>query len=253
MKVAAVQFGPVFRDKPANLRGLSKLVIEASNHGAKLVVLPELSAVGYSFMDPSEAYPFAEDLSWLSNPGAMDKTSSLAIFSKLAHLLDVSIVWGLIEIDAGTKKLYNSQVYYEPSGYYDSYRKVNFFANDHLWASPGVTNPPVIKCQFEEKRIGMLVCRDVRDKKNDKWSDFYSPGDADYVSLSANWGKGGFPSNSWMDFVEENKTGLIVSNRYGVEDNNDFGGGGICIIDPGGKVHCEGLKWHEDCIVYSDI
>jgi hypothetical protein len=40
---------------------------------------------------------------------------------------------------------------------------------------------------------------------------------ADVVCLSANWGDGGFPAVSWMDFVEENSTCLIVSNRYGQE------------------------------------
>lgn len=252
MRVAAVQFCPVFKDKTSNLRALAKLVIEAAHSGAKLVVLPELAAVGYSFMSPEEALPLAEDIGWLRADGEIP-CSSLSVFSKLSHILDIAIVWGLIEIDPGTKKLYNSQVYYESSGYYEKYAKINFFANDYLWATHGTSNPPVVKCQYEDKRIGMLVCRDVRDKKDDKWSDFYSPGDADYVALSTNWGRGGIPSNAWMDFVEKNKTGLIIANRYGVEANNDFGAGGVCIIDPDGRVHCDGLKWNENCIVYSEI
>jgi len=230
-----------------------KLVIEAATHGAKLVALPELCAVGYSFMSDAEARPLAESVSGLDGVDSISPDMILYVFRKLSRELNVGIVFGFIEVDSGTSKLYNSQMYMEPGGYYESYRKVNPFANDHLWASRGISNPPVIKSQFEDKRIGLLICRDVRDKKNDEWSNFYSPGDADVVVLSANWGKGGFPSNSWVEFAEENKVTLVVSNRYGVEGPNDFGDGGVCIIEKTGKVHCDGLVWGQDCIVYAEV
>ena len=253
MKAAAIQFRPSFKDKTSNLMQLSKLVIEAATHEAKLIVLPELAALGYSFMSDIEARPFAESVSWLEDRDSLRMDTSLFVFSKLAMELGIIIVWGFVELDCGTGNLYNSQLYFESSGYYTKYAKVNHFANDHLWASKGISNPPVIKSQFEDKRIGLLICRDVRDKKNDEWSNFYSAGDADVVTLSAAWGKGGFPSNSWIDFAEENKVTLVVSNRYGVEGPNDFGDGGVCIIEKTGKVHCDGLVWSQDCIVYGEV
>jgi len=253
MKVAAIQFCPVFKDKRNNLIRLAKLVIEAANNGAKLVVLPELASVGYSFMSEDEVRPFAESLRWLEDPDALNPESDLYVYSTLARQLDICIVAGFVELDSGTSKLYNSQLYFEPSGYYDSYRKINFFGNDYLWASKGMSNPPVIKCQFEGKRVGLLICRDVRDKKDDKWSSFYEPGDADIVALSAQWGDGGFPATTWMEFAEDNQVTLVVSNRHGYECPNDFGEGGVCIIEKTGKVHCEGLKWKEDCIVYAEV
>jgi predicted amidohydrolase len=204
-------------------------------------------------MSDSEARPLAEGVGGLDGVDSISPVMVLYVFRKLSRELNVGIVFGFIEVDSGTSKLYNSQMYMEPGGYYESYRKVNPFANDHLWASRGISNPPVIKSQFEDKRIGLLICRDVRDKKNDEWSNFYSPGDADVVVLSANWGKGGFPSNSWVEFAEENKVTLVVSNRYGVEGPNDFGDGGVCIIEKTGKVHCDGLVWGQDCIVYAEV
>lgn len=253
MRVAAVQYSPAFKDKAKNLVSIAKLVTEASVNGAKLVVLPELSSTGYTFMSEDEARPFAESVSWLEESDSMNPDTSLYVFSQLSRQLDVCIVAGFVELDHGTHKIYNSQLYYEPSGYFDSYRKINFFAQDYLWASKGMSNPPVIKCQFEDKRVGLLICRDVRDKKDDKWNSFYEPGDADVVCLSANWGRGGFPATTWMEFAEENKVTLIVSNRYGVEGPNDFGEGGVCIIEKTGKVHCKGIKWNEDCIVYAEV
>lgn len=251
MKAAAIQFQPTFKDKPANLVRLAKLVTEAAGNGAKLIVLPELASTGYTFMSDAEVRPFAECPRWLDDEMRTD--TDMYVFSTLSRELDVCIVFGFVELDPGTNKLYNSQLYIEPSGYYDSYRKINFFGNDYLWASRGISNPPVIKCQFGDTRVGLLICRDVRDKKDEKWSSFYEAGDADVVALSSNWGDGGFPAVSWIDFAEENKVTLIVSNRYGQEGPNDFGEGGICIIEKTGKVHCEGLKWSQDCIVYAEV
>jgi predicted amidohydrolase len=105
---------------------------------------------------------------------------------------------------------------------------------------------------LQGKRVGLLICRDVRDK-SDELETIYSPGEADLVCFSANWGAGAFPANSWMSFAKSNKTWLAVSNRYGRESNLDFGFGGIGIISPEGKVLCEGLEWGKDCLVVADI
>ena len=80
-----------------------------------------------------------------------------------------------------------------------------------------------------------------------------TPGDADIVAFSSNWGDGGFPAVNWMDFAKENHTVLVVANRYGQETCNNFGEGGSCIVEPGGKVHCQGLQWNQDCIIYADV
>ena len=252
MRVATIQFGPEFRRKKENLRRLALLVTEAASNGAKLIVLPELSALGYSYMSRAEAEEDSEIVTDF-DPKTKD-VSTMSVMWALASSLGVHIVFGLIRKDAGTGKVYNSQVYLEPSGYLEFMDKVNKWGQDYVWATAGTSNPPVIKAEgLEGLRIGMLICRDVRNKKNEDWKNFYSPGDADIICLSTNWGKGGFPSVSWMEFVEDNKTTLIVSNRYGVELNNDFGEGGVCVITKAGEVLCEGLVWSADCIVYADI
>jgi predicted amidohydrolase len=173
----------------------------------------------------------------------------------LAESFRVHVVWGMIELETGTGNLYNSQVYVSPEGTWISYRKVNRWGNDFLWAQPGRGNPPVTTVKFgeETRKVGLLICRDVRDKKDDDWKSFYEKGDADIVAMSANWGDGGFPSVSWMEFVEDNDMTIIVSNRYGKEANNDFGEGGVCVIEPPDTVHCDGLRWYEDCVVYAEV
>lgn len=264
VRVAAIQFAPEFKKPKENLLKAGKLVIQAARGGAKLIVLPELMTTGYSFMSSEEAKPFSEVPGLLKqeDPGTLISLGwSLGLMARLAFKLDVKIVWGFVELDPGTGKLYNAQGFIEknPSApgdlYFEVCRKINRWGNDFLWAAGGENNPPVVHTTIDGVpwKVGLLICRDVRDKKNDTWTSFYEPGDADVVAFSANWGDGGFPSNSWMDFVEENRTSLIVSNRYGKESNNSFGEGGSCVIDVSGKVHINGLLWSQDCIVYADL
>lgn len=254
MKVAAVQFAPKFGDQQGNLRRLAAMVIQAAESNAQLIVLPELATTGYSFLNAAEAEPFAEVLSEFK-PGQPAGSASMDVMHALAKRFNVHLAWGLVEKDYGTGQLYNTQVLMAPDGSFESYRKVNRWGNDFLWARPGRGNPPVMTCEFdgETKRVGLLICRDVRDKKDDNWKSFYEKGDADIVCLSANWGDGGFPATTWMEFVEDNNVTLVVSNRYGQETANDFGEGGICVIKPPDKVSCEGLVWSQDCIVYADV
>lgn len=246
-RVAAVQFAPVMGQKEDNLRRLGLLVKEAAHAGAELVVLPELAATGYSYMNAAQARVDAEPVSF--------DGLTMRVMRKLCQAFNVHLVWGMVEEDPGTKLLHNAQVLLSPDGYFVSYRKINRWGNDYLWATSGQANPPVSRLRLggREVKVGLLICRDVRDKKNDKWPDFYEKGDADIVCLSANWGDGGFPSVSWMEFVEDNGAALIVSNRYGKEPPNNFGEGGVCIIGLDGTVQTEGLRWERDCVVVGDL
>lgn len=253
MRVATIQSSPVFKDVQGNLRRLAALTVKAAQAGAKICVLPELCTTGYSMMSKAEADPLAEVLADFS-PG-MEGTSSMAVFYAIAKKYDVHVVWGLVEKNSGTGNLFNSQVLMCPDGSFESMAKVNGFGNDFLWSTAGRSNPPIRKIDVGGRsyKVGLLICRDVRDKKDDNWKSFYESGDADIVCLSANWGRGAFPATAWMDFVKDNKVSLIVSNRYGKETPNDFGDGGVCIISPDGTVQCEGLLWSQDCIVYGEI
>jgi len=250
MRVATVQFCPVFRDQPGNIKRLSELVIRAAEAGAQLVVLPELATTGYSFMNRAEAEPYAEVLQYPSDA----RHSSFRVFRALANKHSIHIAWGLVERSQGTGNLFNSQVLMCPSGDFETYQKCNLWGNDWLWATEGRANPPVRKITVNGKsyKVGLLICRDVRDKAENR-DCLYEPGDADVVVYSANWGDGGFPATAWIGFAKSNRTTLVVANRYGREANNDFGEGGICIIRPDRSVNCDGLVWSQDCIVYGDV
>lgn len=263
MRVSAIQMAPIWGDKNASLKKAAKLIATAAEGGSDLIVLPELAFVGYSHMRPSDVEPLAEQvLSFRAEEGKVTTpVTSMTVMYTLARKYKVHLAWGLAEKDPGTGDLYNTQVYMDPTGYYTSFRKVNPFGNDYLWSTPGIGNPPVIQRAgpfrhgegMTTKNLGLLICRDIRNKKDDDWKRFYRPGDADIICFSAAWGDGGFPSTTWVDFATENKVTLIVSNRYGTEVNNNFGAGGSCIIRPSGKILVDGLKFWEDCIVSAEI
>lgn len=243
MKIAAVQFKPVFKDVRGNLDVAEGLIRRATTNGAKVITLPELCTTGYSFMSAEDALPYAENLS--------RDSESMRRFGDLAREHDVAIAWGVME-ESSSGQLHNSQVLVTPSDHVVC-RKLNQWGNDYLWAEVGKESPPII--EFQGKRLGTLICRDIRDKgpKGSALTDFYEEGDADIVCFSANFGSGAFPSGTWINFARDNQVFLACSNRYGREANNDFGEGGICIIEPCGKVHCQGLEWSRPCVVYADV
>lgn len=258
MKVAAVQFAPVFGDKEGNLRRIAQLVAKAVQVGARAIVLPELCTTGYSFLSKAAAAEVAE----IVGPGGR----TLTVMERLAAHYNVAIAWGMVEVDQGSRGLYNAQVLVTPHDGWVSYRKANLWGNDFIWATPGRGSPPVLRTSFGRSpgqppsfmdkfvtsRFGLLICRDVRDKARGI-PDLYEKGDADVVLLSANWGRGGFPAVAWMDFVHDNGMPLVVANRHGEESHNDFGPGGSCIIQADGTVITDGLVMGQDCIVTGEV
>lgn len=238
MKVAVVQMCPVFQDVRANIAQMEELVSQAAEGGADLVVLPELAVTGYSFMSKKDASVVAE---------VRGEGLSFEAMRQASLELGVALVWGLVEKSGGN--LYNAQCMVTPDGRVAGYQKRNLWANDHIWATQGNESPPVLN--WKGRRIGLLICRDIRNERGGE--PFYEEGDADVIAFSSNFGDGAFPASAWMSFVKNNRISLAVSNRYGQEANNNFGEGGVCVIHPDGHVVCKGLKWSAPCIVYDDV
>lgn len=243
---------PEFKQPRANILRAVGLIQRAAQQGAQLIALPELFSTGYSFMSEEDAAPFAEVVGPIRK---LRPERSLHVMPALAKKLNVTLVWGFMEKDAVTGRLYNAQALVTPSGKIVTTRKVNRFGSDYMWASVGESNPPIVPLEFNGKtyKVGLLICRDIRDQRGNEKGSFFEPHEADMVVLSAAWGDGGVPANAWIDFVTDNKCWLLVSNRYGYEKPNDFGEGGTCVIAPNLKVHCNGLVWSEDCIVLAEI
>ncbi|RUP43643.1 carbon-nitrogen hydrolase [Jimgerdemannia flammicorona] len=156
-KLALVQLA-VGSNKDENLKNARKNVLEASNHGANVVVLPECfnSPYGTSFF-PN----YAENI---------PQGSSVKALSEMAKDAGVYLFGGSIpERDESTGKLYNTSTVYDPEGHLVAkHRKVHLFDID----VPG-------KIRFQESetltagnwlthittpygKLGLGICYDVR-------------------------------------------------------------------------------------------
>ena len=62
--VAAIQFDPVLGEKDTNISHLLRLTEEAAQHGARLIVHPELATTGYCWLSREEVAPYVRACAW---------------------------------------------------------------------------------------------------------------------------------------------------------------------------------------------
>ncbi len=250
--LSAVQFRPRFAtcaaDVSDNLRRVEPLVHRASVVGSQLIVFPELFLTGYSFLSKDEAGRVCERA---DGP-------TFRSMRGIAAQLKAYVAWGYVESSDG--RLHNSATLVGPDGaVLAATRKVNLWGNDFLWATPGVEPAPVVRTELG--RASVVVCRDLRDKVPSniprtaarREPALFGGQAVDLVAACVNWGDGGFPSTSWMDFAANNSCTLAVANRWGEEKNGsftqDFGQGGSAVVEGDWTVHTGGLAFGEDCVV----
>lgn len=250
---SAIQFKPRFARGPAdvmdNFRKLEPLIRQAQDFGTNFLVFPELCLTGYSFLNKDEASEVAE----LSDGPSYRKMRGVA------QALQSYVTYGYVERDDIDGTLYNAATMLNPDGeLIASVRKINLFGNDFTYARPGKMPPPIVKTELG--LVSLVICRDLRDKipKNiprtaSEDPPLFDGKKIDLVAGCTNWGRGAFPANTWMDFSSDNQCTLVISNRWGKEENGEFsqnfGHGGSCIIEPDWTIHKDGLLWNSDCVV----
>lgn len=251
--LSAIQFRPKLAtgmaDVKDNFRRCESLIHQAYKFGSQFLVFPELFLTGYSFMNRDDASRVCERFD-----GPTYRTMKATALELKAY-----VSWGYVESDRD--QLYNSATLIDPNGnILARYRKINLFSCDFLWATPGSVSAPVVTTEFGETSI--VVCRDLRNKiplniprttTAAKSVPLFPSQNIDLVAASVNWGKSGYPANSWMDFAADHKCTLIVANRWGDEQNGsfkqDFGQGGSIIIEPSWQCHTDGVMFGSDCVV----
>jgi predicted amidohydrolase len=252
--ISTVQFRPRLATCPAdvgdNFRRIDPLLCQVMETGSQFVVFPELFLTGYSFLKWEEAARVAE----IFDGSTFKAMRAFAIRAK------AYVTWGYPEAD-GTGRLYNSCTMVSPDGeIVTKYRKINLWGNDYFWATSGEEAAPIVQTEFGLTSV--IICRDLRDKipsniprlAAESGKRHYEGRRVDIVAASTDWGKGGFPSTTWIDFATNNRCVLVVANRWGDEHGSysfvqDFGQGGIAVIEPGKKVHINGIQFSSDCVV----
>ena len=201
IRLAAIQFTPVHRDREANLEAIAALLdpIEAD-----IIVLPELCTSGYFFVSREELAPLAEA------PGGV----ACRFFQRLAAEKRAIIVAGMPE--ASGESFFNSVFVFRP-GLPEPlvYRKAHLFYKERFVFKPGDTAFPVIRDERLDISIGIMLCYDWRFPEV---SRVLALGGAELIACPSN-----LVTDAWRKVMParaiENKLYVAVANRCGTETN----------------------------------
>jgi predicted amidohydrolase len=199
IRLAAVQYTPVHRDRQANLRAIELLVEPVD---ADIVVLPELCTSGYFFLSKEELAPFTEE------PGG----KTCRFFSTMASTKKAIIIAGMPEASEGC--FYNSVFVFMPDVPEPViYRKSHLFYKEHVVFEPGNTGFPVIRDERLDVSIGIMLCYDWRFPEV---SRVLALDGADIIACPSN-----LVTDAWRKVMParaiENKLFVVVANRSGSE------------------------------------
>jgi predicted amidohydrolase len=219
-RVAAIQYEPTMGEKEKNVDDLLRLVEEAAQHDARLIVVPEMATTGYCWESRSEIAPHVEPV-----PGPTTDR-----FQRLATTYNCFIAIGLPEVDPATDVYYNSLILLGPEGIVGTYRKIHSYMSEPRWARDGDLGLPVWETSIG--RLAPLICMDAEYFEAARIPALLG---ADILLFPTNWFDEKCPSSWWMARAFENRLYLIAANRYGVERGIQFSGGS-CILNPDGTI-----------------
>ncbi|MBV8695643.1 MAG: amidohydrolase [Chloroflexi bacterium] len=234
-RVAAIQYDPMFGEKERNIAALLRLVEEAATHGARLIVLPEMTTVGYCWESRSEIAPYVEPI-----PGPTTEH-----FHRLAARYDCFIAIGLPEVDPMTQVYYNSVALLGPDGLLGTYRKLHSYCSEPRWARDGDLGMPVWETPLG--RLSVLVCADAAYFEAARISALRG---ADVLLFPTNWFDEKCPCSYWIARAFENGVYLIAANRCGLERGEQFSGGS-CVLNPDGSI--QAYLDNGEGIVYGEV
>ena len=218
MKIAAIQSDIAWEDPEANFTRLRPWVAAAAAAGAKLVVLPEMFACGFSMTTAKIAEP----------PGG----PSTRFLEHQARQHDLWICGSVPEVPLGEAKPYNTLVLASPHGQVVRYRKIHpfSFAKEHEHYGAGSDH---ITVDVDGLRCTLFVCYDLRFA-----DEFWGRAEqTDAYVVVANWPER--RRHHWTTLLQaraiENQAYVVGVNRVGHGNGLDYSGDSR-IVDPWGEV-----------------
>jgi predicted amidohydrolase len=217
MKVAAIQSDIVWEDPEANFARLRPLIAAAAAADARMVVLPEMFACGFSMKTEAIVEP----------PGG---PSASFLFDQ-AHLHKIWICGSLPELLPGSKRPHNTLVIVGPGGEIHRYQKLHpfTFADEHLYYEAGEDH---LRLTIDGLRIGFFICYDLRFA-DEFWEQAK---EVDAYVVVANWPKR--RRLHWSTLLRaraiENQAYVVGVNRVGDGDGVEYSGDSA-ILDPWGE------------------
>lgn len=218
MKVAAVQHDIAWEDRDTTLARLTPLVATAAAAGARLVVLTEMFAVGFTMATDRVCEP----------PGG--PTTRWLLEQAEAH--GIWICGSLPELAPGAELPANQLVVAAPDGAVHRYAKIHPFSysGEQRHFSAGRERVTV---DVDGVRTSLFVCYDLRFA-----DEFWAvAADTDLYVVPANWPAG--RRHHWRSLLVaraiENQAYVVGANRVGTGGRLEYAGDS-CIVDPMGEV-----------------
>lgn len=257
IKLATTAMNSVF-DKYENMKKMLRMIDEAANNEAKLIVFPEACLMGYlrcltrvSYTEPHDEYAYHH-----ANAEIIPEGSCVQSIIKKAMERKIYVAFGLTEKDPFYDfKLYNSVCLVGPEGYIGKYAKVHQPMDEcHLFYHGD--DFPVFDTEIG--RIGLMICY---DKNFPEPARELALQGADIICVSTAWGYGDdnmdiSTDKSYYQFdildkvrALENQCFLISSNQFGITgESNYFGHSNI--VNPQGVICAtvglkEGICYHD--------
>lgn len=266
--LAVVQATPVMFDKDKCIAKVLRYICKCAEHGAELIVFPELFIPGYPYgmtygftignrtEDGRKDWKQYYDNSILSNGEEMQKVIRCAV----EHKVYVSL--GYSERDSVTGTLYNSNIMIAPDGTTLNHRKLKPTGSERVvWGDADKEYFPIMKTPWGP--MGNLIC----------WESYmplarvalYQKGISLYISPNTN------DNDEWQNTIRHiaieghcyfiNCDMFFTKNDYPTTNsaNNDVEKlpeivcrGGSCVIDPYGHEASE-IIWDNEGIIYTTL
>jgi N-carbamoylputrescine amidase len=242
--VACLQMRPTFGDVAANVADSLRMIDQAAERGADLVVLPELCNSGYVFASRGEAFALAEEIP--SGP-------TVKAWAERAARHRLYLVAGICERAEGN--LYNSAVVLGPEGYLGTFRKVHLWNEETLYFEPGDLGFPVFHTPIG--RIGVAICYDGWFPETYRLCALQG---ADIVCVPTNWvpipgqaaGRQAMANILAMGAAHSNSMFIACADRVGVERGQPFEGQSLIVGYTGWPVAGPASRDSEE-IVFAEI
>ena len=223
MRVAAIQSDIVWEDPQANFERLRPWIAAAAAAGARLVVLPEMFACGFSMATEHVREP--------------PDGPSARFLEEQAKAHGLWICGSMPESPEGAPKPFNALVLASPAGkVLHRYHKIHpfSFAREHEHYATGEGHVTV---DVEGLRCSLFICYDLRFA-----DEFWGRADAtDAYIVVANWPER--RRRHWTTLLQaraiENQAYVVGVNRVGHGSGLDYSGDSR-IIDPWGEILAAG-------------
>ncbi len=218
MRIAALQSDIVWEDPEANFERLRPWIAAASGAGARLMVLPEMYACGFS-MDTER---IAEPVGGPSTRFLVEEAARYGLW----------LAGSLPERPEDAERPYNTLVLAGPGGEVHRYRKIHPFShageNEHYLAGDAF-----VSVVIEGLRFTLFICYDLRFA-DEFWA---TAAETDAYLVVANW-----PEKRRWHWTALLRARAIENQAYVIGVNRVGEGGGLCyrgdsrILDPMGQV-----------------